>query len=203
MPAVRDARDLAALVRTARRRRGWSQARLAEAAGVSRQWLVDLEHGHERAELGKALSVLRALDLELASAGSSRPPAARTWMTMPDVASAIREELTAGDVDFALRLLARALADLRALSAPADVASALAAPPSTGDHRWDTLIAAATARACRQRGIAAPAWTAAEPLTQWWFPVFDPVLAARTIQRTPPDLASRGIWLDERALAVV
>jgi len=55
----------------------------------------------------------------------------------------------------------------------------------------------------RKAGVRAPDWTRTRPLTSWWFPVYDPVLTARTMQRTPVDLSTKGIWLDERALQVL
>ena len=204
MPTAQDARDVGAAIHAARRAQGVSQAQLAEKAGVGRQWLVAVEKGHARAELGKVAEVLDALGLQLTIGRRLPPPdAARTWLTAADTAGAIREELARGDTDFALRILARALSDLRALVDPDDLAAFLAEPPSTGDHRWDTLLAASIGRACRQARIPAPAWTDAPPLRSWWFPVFDPILTARTMQRTPVDLAARGIWLDARALEVV
>lgn len=204
MTATRSATDTGAAIRAARLARGLTQSELAKKADVGRQWLVALEKGHDRAELGKVMAVLNALGTTLAV----RPDAAhaggdRTWLTVADAAEAIREELERGDTDFALRMLARALADYQALTEPTDRAAFLAEPPSTGDHRWDTLLAAAVGRACRKAGVRAPEWTKARPLPSWWFPVYDPVLTARTMQRTPVDLASRGIWLDERALAVL
>jgi hypothetical protein len=133
----------------------------------------------------------------------ARSGRSRTWFTAGDAALAIRDELGRGDTNFALRTLARALADLRALVDGDDIAAFLAEPPATGSLRWDTLLAAAVGGECRQLCIPGPAWTNPPPLDSWWFPVFDPLLAARTIQRTPIDLSLRGIWLDGRALQVV
>ncbi len=202
MTAARTGADLAALIRAARRRAGWSQTQLARAAGTTRQWISLLEGGgHRRAEMGKVIATLAALGLELRSV-ATQPSLApgRTWTTAADAAEAIREELGRGDTDFALRMLTRALADLRALDDPTEIAAFLVEPASTGDHRWDALLAAVISRECRTRRIPAPAWTTVAPLTPWWFPAADPVLDARTIQRTPIDLSIKGIWLDGRAL---
>lgn len=75
--AIRSVRDLAALVRTARLSRGWTQDELAHRAQVSRKWLSQLERGtHQRAELGHVLAVLRALDVHLtADLATDLPPA--------------------------------------------------------------------------------------------------------------------------------
>lgn len=203
MVAVRNGSDAASLIRAARRARGLTQAQLADRAGVGRQWLVAVEKGHDRAELGKVVSVLRAMGLTLTTHEDVALPDGRTWMTAADAADAIREELGRSDTGFALRLLGRALQEFEQLTDPADREAFLAEPPSTGDHRWDTLLAAATGRACRTAGVQAPDWTRTPPLPSWWFPVYDPVLTARTMQRTPVDLSTMGIWLDERALQVV
>ncbi len=102
----------------------------------------------------------------------------------------------------------------RYVSSPArSPTCALSTSPPTSAPGWRSLRAPATpggtpcsrrrpagsADACRS---APPGWTRAEPLDQWWFPAFEPVLAARTFQRTPPELSVHGIWLDPRALEV-
>lgn len=49
-------------VRLARQRKGWTQADLAEAMGVSRQWVVGLEAGRANVRLGMALAALSHLE---------------------------------------------------------------------------------------------------------------------------------------------
>lgn len=51
-------------VRSARREHGWTQAELATHAGVGRRFVIDVETGHPRAELGKTLTLLRTLDIQ-------------------------------------------------------------------------------------------------------------------------------------------
>lgn len=53
-------------VREARLRAGLTQAELARRAGVGRRFVVEVERGHPRAELGKVLALLELLDLYLA-----------------------------------------------------------------------------------------------------------------------------------------
>lgn len=58
--------QIGAAIKGARMRQGWTQSELAERAGVSRRWLITLESGvSERAELGKVLDTLDALDARL------------------------------------------------------------------------------------------------------------------------------------------
>lgn len=204
MHAAHTAEDLGAAIRAARRAAGLTQRQLADRARVGRQWLVAVERGHERAEIGRVLNVFRALGHGLATSDLPEPaPSATPHLTAAAAAEAIRAELDRGDRAFAFRLLARAIGDFRELSDPDDLRRFLSPPPSTGDHRWDTLLAAAFGRECRNRGISPPAWTNPPPLRSWWFPDDDPILMARTMQRTPVDLQVKGIWLDAKALEIL
>lgn len=125
----------------------------------------------------------------------------RQWLTVSELSDAISAALKRGDEVFALRVMAKALTESRSLTEPADILRLLRAPNTTGNRRWDVLIAAAVARECRLGGIEAPKWTDVEGLEPWWFPVLiDETLLPLTIQRTPPELSSKGIWLDELAL---
>jgi hypothetical protein len=99
-----------------------------------------------------------------------------------------------------LRTLIGAIKDFRELGDPAEIQDFLRRPRPTGDRRWDTLIAASVAQACRRRGVAAPKWTRRAPLESWWFPSDGGgLLAARTMSRTPIDFSRLGIWLDASA----
>ncbi len=56
-------KELGAAVRSRRDEAGLTQSQLAERAGVSRGFLVDLERGQRpRAELFRVLAVIKALD---------------------------------------------------------------------------------------------------------------------------------------------
>lgn len=63
MRPIQTSKGFGAAVRRARKDRGLTQAELAAKAGVGRPWLSELENGKRTAELGKALSVLGALEL--------------------------------------------------------------------------------------------------------------------------------------------
>lgn len=71
-------RDLGALVRSARRAQGLTQADLAKRLGVSRDWVVRLEQGHPRLEAQRVLDALVVLGLTLDVAELEARPAPRT-----------------------------------------------------------------------------------------------------------------------------
>jgi len=58
---LRTAHDLRFLVQDARRRSGWSQTQLADAVGVSRQWISLVENGKTSVEFDLVLSSLQSL----------------------------------------------------------------------------------------------------------------------------------------------
>ncbi len=63
MRPIQTSKAFGAALRRARKDQGLSQVELAARAGVGRPWLSELETGKRTAELGRALSVLSALDL--------------------------------------------------------------------------------------------------------------------------------------------
>ena len=62
---IRTPLDLGLAIRDRRRKLKLSQTELARKVGVGRQWIVAIEHGKSRAELGLALRTFSALDLQL------------------------------------------------------------------------------------------------------------------------------------------
>lgn len=57
--------DIGAIVRITRKQQGLRQDELAAAANVGVRFLIELEGGKDTAQIGKALSVLKALGIEL------------------------------------------------------------------------------------------------------------------------------------------
>jgi HTH-type transcriptional regulator / antitoxin HipB len=62
---VRTPADLGAVIRDQRKQLKLDQATLAERIGVSRQWIIEMERGHARAELALVLRALDALNIQL------------------------------------------------------------------------------------------------------------------------------------------
>jgi HTH-type transcriptional regulator / antitoxin HipB len=62
---IRTPADLGALIRGRRKELGLDQAALAERIGVNRKWIIGIERGRVRAELGIVLRALDALSIRL------------------------------------------------------------------------------------------------------------------------------------------
>ena len=75
---IRTATDLGAFIRERRTKLGMDQIALANKAGTSRKWLVEVEQGKPGAEIGLILRTLKSLtisiDLEADSSVESSPP---------------------------------------------------------------------------------------------------------------------------------
>jgi len=64
---IRTPVDLGALIRERRIKLGLDQRSLAQKVGVSRQWIVEVEKGKPRAEIGLLLRTIAALGISLAA----------------------------------------------------------------------------------------------------------------------------------------
>jgi len=62
---VQSVRELAAVIRSLRREKGWTQAMLASEAGVGREWVIHMEKGRSSVELGLMMATLKALGVRL------------------------------------------------------------------------------------------------------------------------------------------
>jgi len=62
---IRTATDLGAFIRERRVKLGMDQSDLAKKAGTSRKWIVEVEQGKPRAEIGLVLRTLKTLGVSL------------------------------------------------------------------------------------------------------------------------------------------
>ncbi|MBP3892815.1 MAG: helix-turn-helix transcriptional regulator [Atopobiaceae bacterium] len=65
MQRIRTTEELGAVIRAARKRQGYTQIELAEAAGVGVTYVINLEHGKQTSEIGKALHIAELLSISL------------------------------------------------------------------------------------------------------------------------------------------
>lgn len=190
-----------AIIRARRTARGWSQQALADRAGVSRKFLIDLEAGHDRAELGKTMAVTAALGLSLAATdpiprGRDYDPARR------DYAETFARLIAERDFEFAIKMLADyATASLKA-GRPL-----LQRSPRLKDPHWSAALAGITNYTAHRLGQPSPSWTRRiKPLDAAWMPaesyrsVREP-MKMLTMSETPQELAALNVFIRKRSLA--
>jgi len=74
---IRTPSDLGALIRQRRTRLGLDQSSLAKQAGTSRKWLIEVENGKSRAEIGLILRTLKTLGIALRETAAENLPKKR------------------------------------------------------------------------------------------------------------------------------
>lgn len=76
--------DLGQAIKDRRRRLGWDQDELAQRVGASRKWLIEVEKGKPRAEVGLLLRALDVLGLRL-SIDAEKPRTAKASQAVPTI----------------------------------------------------------------------------------------------------------------------
>lgn len=77
-------------------------------------------------------------------------------------------------------------------------------PPSTGDERWDALIAGVVEDITLRHRVPAPSWVHdREPLAQWWFVSPHRSLHPIAFVETPPAIAQHGVFIRRSSLVNV
>jgi HTH-type transcriptional regulator / antitoxin HipB len=71
---LRNPEQLGRAIRLKRQEKGLSQKALAEHLGVERKWVIHIEAGNAKAELGLVLKALDALNLQASVADEGRSP---------------------------------------------------------------------------------------------------------------------------------
>jgi hypothetical protein len=182
-----------------------------------------LEHEtHARDEVRRQLSMARRHMSQRALAaqlGISQPAIAqrlggyesdyetRPLETLPSLAEHIRHSLAAKGESLSarLRFVAQGISDFRSLTHPHDQRFFLREPASTGEPRWDALLAGVAAREARHAGLPIPRWTMTPTkfCDRAWFPTETPSLRAMAFAASPADLAIRNVYLDPAELESV
>ncbi len=123
--------------------------------------------------------------------------------SIADVGLEVGECLSEGDESGALRLAFRCVEIFD--RAPVEDRQDLLAPEpvSTGDARYDALLAAIAEYLCARAGLFAPMWVEglSRFLDEWWFVSGIQSLHADAIAYSPISFARRGVFITSGALA--
>lgn len=186
-------------LRSRRRAAGLTLKQVARAAGTTESNVAAYERGTKMPNtltLGRLLAVI--------DAGSASPVHSHSLMTVAATASAIRGGLREArpTVDL-LRLVRQMVSDSKWLEGKVDYEAFFAQPSTTGDQRWDAMLAGVAEHLNVSRGRPAPAWTARAGLDRFWFLGSDPAFDAISFASTPTSLRVRGVIVDGAALESV
>ena len=172
---------------------------MARAAGTSETNVAAYERG-TKTPRGTTLDRLTAA---IEAGGQSRIHT-ETLLTFPAAAAALRHGLRAGwpTADL-LRLVRELRSNSRRLQGDADLAAFFARPSTTGDARWDAMLAANAENLCLAAGRPAPTWSVGHALPTFWFVGSSPGLRAYAFAHTPISMQVRGVIVDPADLEAV
>ena len=122
-------------------------------------------------------------------------------VTMPEASAALRLGIRHGwTTRELLRIVREQRSNAKWVSNPLDQRVFFARPSTTGDRRWDALLAASTEDMAARASLPAPDWTRAARLSGEWFVTDDPAFNDYLLAHSPEPFRSRGVMIDPDAL---
>ena len=186
-------------LRAERNLRGLSLDAVARSIGTSASNLSAYERGTKTPNARTLARIRAAL-----GAGSNSPVFVHRLITVPAAAAAIRAGLKrAWPTADLLRVVREMRSNAKHLSSEDDRALFYAQPSTTGDRRWDALLAAVTEMDFLRGNRSVPAWARGHELPHLWFVGDLESLHAQSLANSPSSLAVRGIVLDGASLESV
>jgi len=197
--------SLASALRSARARLAVTQGRAADLLGTRQSNISAYEQG-----VLQPGSVVAARVRAFTALSQDSEYGRFRVGSMPLHAAVMRADLKAGrDSEVLLRRIIQLSDDFTTLTQPADRTFFLTQPSTTGDRRFDALLAGLAVHLCRQSGLdRTPDWTRHPDryLSRvWWFGAAEnvPALRARILQESPASMRSRGVMFSARELESV
>jgi hypothetical protein len=119
-------------------------------------------------------------------------------MTLADLARLLRGE----DQSDWWRLVAEFLEEYRWEPVEHRSQLLISEPASTGDERWDVLLAALAEHLAARDGHGAPGWSERRRLRRFWFPFNTPAARADAVVHAPAAFRRRGVFVSAHELEV-
>jgi transcriptional regulator with XRE-family HTH domain len=186
-------------IRERRRSAGLTAEQVAHAIGTSETNVAAYERGGKTPSAATLARLMAAIDL-----GPTSPIFVNRLLTVPAAAAAIRKGLRAGwPTRDLLRIVRESRANAIWAASDGDLKVFLAAPSTTGDQRWDALIAGSTENLALHNKISVPKWTRGHALPTLWFVGDNPFFDAYALAHSPASLKVRGVMVDPSDLESV
>ncbi len=195
-------------IRDTRKRLGMSIYDLAEKLGITAGAVSQMERSEfeETIQISTLKRALKAMGADLTTDAQDAPMTARHLLTARSAAATIARELADHDEGTALRITIQALDHFRHARTREEILDFLRQPETTGDDRWDTLLATAVAWDAKRRKIRPPSWTQKPALQEEWLPGAPDRPTKRYLEMirlsSAPEFRDKGILMRERDFAV-
>ncbi|MBV9097389.1 MAG: helix-turn-helix transcriptional regulator [Frankiaceae bacterium] len=186
-------------LRERRRKAGLTLRQVAAAAGTAETNVAAYERGVKTPSARTTARLLAVL-----GAGSKSPIHSQGLLTVPAAAAAIRSGLRTGATTAELLRIVREMrTHARLLSTAAERKAFFTAPSTTGDPRWDAMLAGVVEDWALTHGMRPPAWSRGHSLPRFWFVGESPSLQAYAFAHSPMSLQVRGVLVDPGDLEAV
>jgi transcriptional regulator with XRE-family HTH domain len=188
-------------LRAARHVQGLTLQQVATAAGTSTTNVSAYERGAKRPN---AATTERLTDV--IAAGSNSPVHKHDLVTAPRCAAWLRRTLrepgrSTGDL---LRIVREMISNAGEIwGNGADRGAFFAAPSTTGDPRWNAMLAGVVEMLHLRRDLEPPTWTAGGALNTIWWVGSVAALHAHAFASSPPSLHVRGVMIDPADLECI
>jgi transcriptional regulator with XRE-family HTH domain len=186
-------------LRSHRRKAGLTAAEVARVTGTSESNVAAYERGDK---VPGAVTLERLVDA--IAAGSDSAIYGKGLVTTPQAAAAIRFGLRHDwTPEELLQVVREQRAHAKWVSHPIDQRVFFARPSTTGDRRWDALLAGSIEEMAARRHVHLPERTTGVRLEQTWYVTDDPARHDFLLAHSPEPFRSRGVMIDPGALESV
>jgi len=183
-------------LRSQRRKAGLTAAQVARVTGTSESNVAAYERGDKVPRPVTLQRILDAID-----AGSDSAIYVNSLVTTPQAASVIRFGLRRGwSPGELLKVVQEQRSNAKWVSHPIDQRVFFARPATTGDRRWDALLAGSAEEMAARRHVPIPAWTKGVRLEKTWFVTDGPASDDDAATHSPPPFRSRNVVIAPEAL---
>jgi transcriptional regulator with XRE-family HTH domain len=186
-------------IRERRRLSGLTALQVARAIGTRETNVAAYERGDKTPSPATLARLMPAIDL-----GPTSAIFVNRLLTVPAAAAAIRKGVRAGwATRDLLRIVRESRANAKWVIDADELQVYLAAPSTTGDRRWDALLAGSTENLALQRRMSVPKWTRGHALPTLWFVGESRFFDAYALAHSPASLKIRGVMVDPADLESV
>jgi transcriptional regulator with XRE-family HTH domain len=184
------------VLRSHRRKAGLTAAQVGRVTGTSESNIAAYERGDKVPGLSTLQRILDAIE-----AGADSAIFVKDLVTTPQAAAAVRSGLRHGWMTGELLGVVREQrSHVKWVSHPIDQRVFFARPSTTGDRRWDALLAGSIEEMAVQRHVPVPDWAKGVRLENTWYVTDDPGFIDYLTAHSPPPFRDRGVMIDPEVL---
>jgi transcriptional regulator with XRE-family HTH domain len=183
-------------LRSHRRKAGLTAAQVARVTGTSESNIASYERGDKVAGSATLQRILDAVE-----AGADSAIYVKELVTTPQAAAAIRSGLRHGWlVGELLGVVREHRSNAKWASHPIDQRVFFARPATTGDRRWDALLAGSIEEMAMRRHVPVPDWAKGVRLENAWYVTDAPGHNDYLTAHSPAPFRNRGVMIDPEVL---